>query len=221
MLNRCLLSLAILLVAITAAAQQQSPMPELPADVPKDAEVRVLLMDKTPSGQDAIWQSADGAIHEFFQFNDRGRGPKIYTTYRLDANGLILSEESNGVDYMKSPVEEHFSLVDGKAAWKNQAEDEKQAGANGKFFIDLNGGPESGAILARALLNPKNNGTLPVLPPNLNFVHYGIVDTDGDALPDDYSMRWSTAGVTTGARMILVTPSGILKCTAATTASCS
>jgi prepilin-type N-terminal cleavage/methylation domain-containing protein len=67
----------------------------------------------------------------------------------------------------------------------------------------------------------KNGGTLPVVPPNLNFVHYGIVDTDGDALPDDYSMRWSTAGVTTGARMILVTPSGILKCTGASTASCS
>ncbi len=154
----------LLLVSNLSAQQQQSPLPELPSDIPKNAVIRMLLTDATPSGQDAIWQSADGAIHEFFQFNDRGRGPKIYTTYRLDANGLILSEESNGVDYMKSPVEEHFSLVDGKAAWKNQAEDEKQAGANGKFFIDLNGGPESGAILARALLNPKNNGTLPVLP---------------------------------------------------------
>jgi len=67
----------------------------------------------------------------------------------------------------------------------------------------------------------KNGGTLPALPPNLNFVHYSIVDNDGDALPDDYSMRWSTAGVTSGARMILVTPSGILKCTLLTTASCS
>ena len=67
----------------------------------------------------------------------------------------------------------------------------------------------------------KNGGTLPALPGNLNFVHYTIVDGDADGLPDDYSMRWSTAGVTTGARMILVTPSGILKCNAATTASCS
>ena len=51
----------------------------------------------------------------------------------------------------------------------------------------------------------KNGGTLPALPGNLNFVHYSVIDNDGDGLPDDYSMRWSTAGVTTGARMILVT----------------
>jgi hypothetical protein len=145
-------------------AQQQSPLPELPADIPKDAVLRMVLTDKAPSGQDAIWQSKDGTIHEFFQFNDRGRGPKIYTTYRLDANGLITSEESTGVDYMKHTIEEHFSLVEGKAAWKNQSEDVQLANANGKFYIDLDGGPESGAILARALLIPGNNGKLAVLP---------------------------------------------------------
>lgn len=144
--------------------QQRSPLPELPPDIPKDADLRMVVTDKTPSGQDAVWISSDGAIHEFFQFNDRGRGPKIYTTYRIDANGLIVSEESKGVDYMKSPIEEHFSLASGEAVWKNQAENRKQANANGKFYIDLNGGPESGAILARALLIAKNNGKLAVLP---------------------------------------------------------
>jgi prepilin-type N-terminal cleavage/methylation domain-containing protein len=67
----------------------------------------------------------------------------------------------------------------------------------------------------------KNGGTLPATAGNLNFVHYSIADNDGDGLPDDYSTRWSTAGVTSGARMILVTPSGILKCNDVTTASCS
>ncbi|HSX81085.1 MAG TPA: prepilin-type N-terminal cleavage/methylation domain-containing protein [Candidatus Saccharimonadia bacterium] len=94
------------------------------------------------------------------------------------------------------------------------------------YAADSNGNsyPLLGSITTYATLLAianKNGGTLPAIPPNLNFVHYGIVDTDGDALPDDYSMRWSTAGVTTGARMILITPSGILKCTAATTVSCS
>jgi imidazolonepropionase-like amidohydrolase len=120
------------------------------------------MTDQKPSGQNAVWKTPDGAIHEFFQFNDRGRGPKIYTTYHVDSKGFITSEESTGVDYMKTAVQEQFSLNSGSAAWKNQAEDEKQSIASGKFYIDLNGGPESGAILARALL--ENGGESPVLP---------------------------------------------------------
>jgi hypothetical protein len=142
----------------------QSRMPELPSDVPRDATISMVLSDKTPAGQDAVWRSPDGTIHEFFQFNDRGRGPKIYTVYRLDPQGLIASEESKGVDYKKKQVEEHFSLVSGAAAWTNQSENEKQANAAGKFYIDLNGGSESQSILARALLHSKNDGKLDLLP---------------------------------------------------------
>jgi imidazolonepropionase-like amidohydrolase len=155
--------LVLSLVAILHA-QQQSQLPLLPSDIPKDAVIRMFLTDGFPAGQDAVWRTPDGAIHEFFQFNDRGRGPKIYTTYRLQANGLIASEESKGVDYMKNVVEERFSLVDGKAVWKNQAEDERLSDAAGKFYVDLSGGPEAGTILARALLDPQRNGKLAVLP---------------------------------------------------------
>src|SRR5512138_2839750 len=88
------------------AQQSQSPVPELPSDVPKDAVIRVTLTDLKPSGQDVVWRTPDGAIHELFQFNDRSRGPKIYTTYRLDKNGMLVAEESKGVDYMKSPIQE-------------------------------------------------------------------------------------------------------------------
>jgi hypothetical protein len=161
-LNKSLL--AFFFFPLALLAQQQSPSPELPDDIPKDAVVRIMLTGKTPSGQDAVWKSSDGTIHEFFQFNDRGRGPKIYTTYRLDQRGLIVFEESKGVDYMKTPVEERFSMKAGDAEWKNQSENERQSDASGKFFVDLNGGPESGALLARALLSPERAGKLPVLP---------------------------------------------------------
>jgi imidazolonepropionase-like amidohydrolase len=147
---------------ISSGQSQTSPLPELPRDVPKDGDIRISLSDKTPAGQDVVWKDAEGAVHEFFQFNDRGRGPKIYTTYRLDATGIVVAEESKGVDYMKNPVVENFALRDGRAVWKNQAEDEKAANAGDKFYIDLNGGPESGALLARALL--KKGGKLAVLP---------------------------------------------------------
>jgi imidazolonepropionase-like amidohydrolase len=148
---------ALLCFAVVAPAQQQapekqSPMPDLPADIPKDASLRMFLSDKTPSGQDAVWTTPDGAIHEFYQFNDRGRGPKIYTTYKLDSHGLIVFEESTGVDYMKSPIAERFEFANGEAAWKNQSENARQPNAAGKIYVDLNGGAEATAILARALL---------------------------------------------------------------------
>ncbi len=162
-ITRLLFSLLILSASLWAQ-QGQSPLPPLPADIPKDAVIRMFLTDKTPAGQDAVWKTPDGAIHELFQFNDRGRGPKIYTTYHVDAAGLVVAEESKGVDYMKNDVTERFSVQAGEAAWKNQSEDQKQANADDKFYIDINGGPEAGAILARALLNSKNAGKLAVLP---------------------------------------------------------
>jgi len=156
-------STLFVLLSIASPQSQQSPLPELPPDIPKNAVIRMVLTDKTPSGQDAVWTSPDGAIHEFYQFNDRGRGPKIYTTYSLDAHGLITSEESKGVDYMKSPIEERFALSSGQATWKNQGENEKSTNSSGKFYIDIDGGPEASAVLARALLAAPGN-ELPVLP---------------------------------------------------------
>ena len=85
-------------------------MPVLPSDVPKQAMIWMLLLDGKPTGQNAVWITSDGAIHEFFQFNDRGRGPKTYSTYRLDNLGLVTSEETSGVDYMKNPVKESFTV---------------------------------------------------------------------------------------------------------------
>ena len=144
------------------AQQGQSPLPALPADIPKDATVWMFVTDKTPSGQDAVWTTPDGVIHEFFQFNDRGRGPKTYSDYRLDGQGIVTWEETRGVDYMKNPVSETFSLKDGVATWKNQSEDEHPSNAAGHFFVAIDAGPASGYQLAQALL--KNGGKLPLLP---------------------------------------------------------
>jgi imidazolonepropionase-like amidohydrolase len=158
-----LTSLALALFASFGSAQQgQSPLPAMPDDVPKDATIWMFVTDKAPSGQDAVWTTPDGAVHEFFQFNDRGRGPKTYSTYRLDSYGIVTSEETHGVDYMKNQVSETFTLKDGAATWKNQAEDGHDTNAANRFFVGLDAGPASGYQLAQALL--KNNGRLLLLP---------------------------------------------------------
>ena len=98
----------------------------------------------------------------FFQFNDRGRGPKTYSTYRLDSRGIVTFEETKGVDYMKNPVNETFSMKDGAATWKNQAEEDHQENFAGRYFVDLDGGPASFGLLVKALL--KNGNKLSLLP---------------------------------------------------------
>ena len=156
------LSVAFVFALAAFAQQGESPLPALPADIPKDASIWMLLTDKTPAGQDAVWTTPDGVVHEFFQFNDRGRGPKTYSTYKLDSKGIVTFEETTGVDYMKNPVSENFSMAAGGAKWKNSSEDSHEANASGRFYVGLNVGPAGSYLLAQALL--KNGGKLPLLP---------------------------------------------------------
>ncbi|HEX8892256.1 MAG TPA: amidohydrolase family protein [Terriglobales bacterium] len=154
---------SFLISALTLIAQQgESPLPELPADVPKEATLWMLLTDKTPAGQDAVWTTPSGDVVEFFQFNDRGRGPKTYSTYRFRDRGIVSYEETHGVDYMKNQINESFSIKDGTATWKNQAEDGHESSISGRFFVGLDAGPASTFQLAQALL--KNGNKLPLLP---------------------------------------------------------
>jgi imidazolonepropionase-like amidohydrolase len=137
-------------------------MPALPPDIPKNATIWLQVTDKTPSGQDAVWTTPDGTVNEFYQFNDRGRGPRTYSTYRLDSRGIVTFEETKGVDYMKNPVNETFSTRAGAATWKNQAEDDHQDSSAGRYFVDLDGGPTSFVLLVKALL--MNGNKLSLLP---------------------------------------------------------
>ena len=156
------LSLSAIFSVTLVAQEGASPLPALPADIPKDATIWMLLSDKKPAGQDAVWTTPDGVVHEFFQFNDRGRGPKTHSTYRLDNKGIVTFEETSGVDYMKNPVTESFSVTSGEAKWKNSSEDSHVANAAGRFYVGLSGGPAGSYLLAQALL--KNGGKLPLLP---------------------------------------------------------
>jgi hypothetical protein len=144
------------------AQQGESPLPALPPDIPNNATMWMLLFDGKPAGQNAVWMTPDGAVHEFFQFNDRGRGPKTYSTYRIDERGIVTSEETHGNDYMKNQVNESFTLTGSDAKWKNTSEDGNDSSAAGRFYVGLNSGPAATYLLAQALL--KKGDKLRLLP---------------------------------------------------------
>ena len=142
-------------------APAQSPVPALPGDVPKDAVIYSGLMAGNLAGHQATWRDTDGTVHAFMEFNDRGRGPKIYSTYRLTKNGVPEKVEITGNDYMKNPVDERFSVTGGKAQWKSSSENESRP-FSGQFFSSLYGSAEELAMLARAML--ANGGKISLLP---------------------------------------------------------
>ncbi len=151
----------MILLALSLAAAAAN-VPELPKDVPASATLyHVRLLDQL-AGQMASWSTPDGKLHAFFQFNDRGRGPKTYSTLTLGPSGVPIAEETHGNDYMKDPVHESFALRDGVASWKNKAEEGSRKLDGPAFYASMFGAPLESALLADAAL--RRGGVLPLLP---------------------------------------------------------
>jgi hypothetical protein len=91
----------------------------------------------------------DGRVESAFEFNDRGRGPKISAVYILDANSLPVRIDETGNDYLKAPVDEHFEIKDGVAHWKSTTEDGHAPA--GSFYVSNNGAAAELAFLIAAL----------------------------------------------------------------------
>ncbi|MCA1826795.1 MAG: amidohydrolase family protein [Myxococcales bacterium] len=149
----------LLALALAAAA---SNVPELPKDVPASATMYDILLLEKPAGQMAVWPTPDGKLHAFFQYNDRGRGPKTYTTITLGPDGVPIAEETEGDDYLKDPIHETFAVKDGVASWKNKAESGSRKVTAPAFYVSMFGPPLDGALLFDAAL--RRGGTLPLLP---------------------------------------------------------
>ena len=126
-----------------------------------DVRYTVLLMSNK-AGFGTSHRDADGTFEFYYEFNDRGRGPKITERIALDKDGLPTQVESSGNDYMKDAVQEQFWLRGGRAGWKNRAEQGEQAISGKVFYVSLSGTPEETALLAKALLAA--GGHLPLLP---------------------------------------------------------
>jgi hypothetical protein len=101
------------------------------------------------AGHEVDTYQPDGRVESNYEFNDRGRGPKITAVYVLDAAGLPIRVDETGNDYLKAPVDEHFEVKEGTAHWKSTAENGQTAA--GGFYISNNGSAVEIAFLVAAL----------------------------------------------------------------------
>jgi imidazolonepropionase-like amidohydrolase len=154
--------------SVEATPEAPLPTPSAPAslvtvpdDVPAHAARYAVLLAGNKAGVFAKWKAADGAHHNFFAFNDRGRGPSIKTRIVVDRAGIPTEIDAVGHDYLKNPVNEHFRLAGGRATWTNVAEKGERQLSRPAFYVPLNG------ILAEEMevaLLAAPGGRLPLLP---------------------------------------------------------
>lgn len=115
------------------------------------------------SGELKVTYLGDGKQTADFEFNDRGRGPKITETIEMDAHGQVVSLHVLGSSYMGAPVDERFQLSEQTAQWQS-ADEKGQATVTTPFaYVDSQGTTESLAAMVRLAMKQPDN-TLDLLP---------------------------------------------------------
>lgn len=92
------------------------------------------------SGKQLMWSDGPGKVSYWFEYNDRGRGPKLRVDLTID-NGQVIARKVTGVDYFKGPVLETFELVNGVAKWKNKTENDQRTVSGPVLYSPMDGVP--------------------------------------------------------------------------------
>lgn len=92
------------------------------------------------AGKQLTWSNGQGKISYRFEFNDRGRGPKLQVDLVLE-NGQVVSRRVTGVDYYKGAVDETFEISNGTARWKNKIENDQKAVSGPVLYAPMEGAP--------------------------------------------------------------------------------
>ena len=154
------------LLAMTCWAQKPpetpSAVPPPPADIPAMAKHYSVSIMGILAGQQAVWTAPDGRLHIFYQYNDRGRGPKTTAVLKLDAQGVPVAESVSGNDYMKSAVHESYTLTSGVARWESNDEKGEKKLAATAIYVPINQAPWELALLTKSALG--NGGRIRLLP---------------------------------------------------------
>src|SRR5262245_41158673 len=160
-----LIPILLLLVASLTARQSResaSAVPVLPTDIPATADRYSVSIMGNLAGQQVVWIAPDGTVHIFFQFNDRGRGPKTTNILTLNSAGLPVAETVSGNDYLKSIVSESYTLQGGTARWKNDSEQGEKTLTAPAVYLAINSAPAEVALLVHAAR--ETGGKIALLP---------------------------------------------------------
>ena len=143
---------ALIVATVSMACHAGPPTTNMAAGAASAAVLPMAIVTSgRPSGSVELRIDPDGTWTSHYTFNDRGRGPDIHTTFKVDAAGRPRTMVSTGVDYLKAPVDEHLESVGGKLVWRSTGE-HGEAAAGAGFYVPLEDQVIGGFVLARAVL---------------------------------------------------------------------
>src|SRR5688500_16642379 len=113
-----------LLVALAAGASA----------APRTERSSVFILGNAAGFQEARYAD-DGSVRVHYEFNDRGRGPKLDAEYRVAADGGVTAIANKGNDYFKGPVDETLKREGNSFTWKNASESETRQSEQPAFYL--------------------------------------------------------------------------------------
>lgn len=116
-----------------------------------------------PSGIHKKWSDGPGHVSYFYEYNDRGRGPRLLVNIVTSADGLVQERTATGHDYFKAPVDEKLMITGNNASWKNHIENEQKTVAGKVIYSPLNSVPAE-IELALKVLHKTPGHQLDMLP---------------------------------------------------------
>lgn len=154
-------ALAIPAAALTLLAATAGAAPARPASAP--AAAFTVILGGAHAGTMTVQATGNGAYRVHFEYNDRGRGPRLDSTIRLDPASTPVLVETDGNDYMKGAVAERFERTATRATWSGGGGTGRRAVSGRAFYLPFDGTPFDTGLLARALLRAPA-GTIALLP---------------------------------------------------------
>jgi len=101
----------------------------------------------------------DGAYRYEMEYNDRGRGPHLEETIRLNSEGFPESIEILGHNYLKDTVSETFGRTGDKVQWKSTSEQGSATSEPPAFYVGANSSYGNAELLVRKMLASPEQST--------------------------------------------------------------
>lgn len=142
---------SITLMALISCQQQ-----EVEKEIPYKSIEYTIYMGGKLAGYQTSAKNQNGVYEYAFEYNDRGRGPKLEEKIELNKEGVIIRHEILGHNYLKDTVSEIYEVDNGIAKWESTSEKGEKPFDNASFFSAINGSLGSSDLLIKKLLSTES-----------------------------------------------------------------